>query len=253
MSPAFLAALADLFCRFVLPFILCAVFVRRWGLSWRTVRLGFLTWLTAMPFLIAVPVIVGIISKGNPVAYVVSLSLTAGLVEETSRYWHYRRTRAPLEEDALRKGALAGIAHGGIETVVLGLQVLFGTIALFFAPQLLPEQMRGIAPDPAFYLIDIVSRLLITFGHMGLALLVWQAVRTRRPVLWLTAIATHIAVDLIAFAQPLVLPGADWLGFAVIILLFAFGLVAYRAWSRPAMTRMTDMTDMTDMKVHVQS
>ena len=103
-----------------------------------------------MMFIFAVPVIASIVRKGNPVVYVVSLSLTAGLAQETSHYGCYRRTRAPLEDSSLHKGALVGISHGGIETVVLDLQGLFGTISLFFAPRLLPAQLLNITPDPTF-------------------------------------------------------------------------------------------------------
>jgi|GEM_PF-6669659 len=52
MPIVFLTALADLMCRFVLPFGLCAYFAHRWQLPWRTVCLGFLTWLTALPFIV---------------------------------------------------------------------------------------------------------------------------------------------------------------------------------------------------------
>jgi uncharacterized membrane protein YhfC len=218
---------------FLVPPIVWIVLTRRLGVSWRIVGLGCLTWLTALPFIIGVPMVATMVFGQGPLVWPVALSLTAGIVEETSRFLYYRRSAALRDPANWRGAVVAGTAHGGMEAIVLGLQTLFGVIALFFMREQLPPEMAAIDPQPAYFLIGAGSRLLIMIGHVGFTILIWRAVsRTGEGWLYPLAIIVHILVDLIAFAQPVVLPGAEWLGFVAII-----GLAAGSLWliqrSRP--------------------
>ncbi len=169
----------------------------------------------------------------QPLVWPVALSLTAGIVEETSRFLYYRRS-PPLRSPENWRGALvAGAGHGGVEAIVLGIQTAFGVAAFFFMRDWLPAEMQAIQPEPAYFLIGAGSRLLILIGHVGFTFLVWRAVsRAGEGWLYPLAIVLHIAIDLIAFAQPILIPGADWMGYVAII-----GLAAGSLWliqrSRP--------------------
>ena len=130
------------------------------------------------------------------------------------------------------RGPVAGVGHGGVEAIVLGIQTLFGVIAFFYMRDLLPPEMAAIDPQPAYFLIGAASRLLIMVGHVGFTFLIWRAVSRGEAWAYPLAIVIHIAVDLVAFAQPIVLPGADWLGYVAVI-----GLAVGSLWlilrSRP--------------------
>lgn len=214
---ALTAAVLQLAIMFGVPPILWVVLTRRLGVAWRVVGLGCLTWLTALPFIIGVPIAATAVLGPQPLVWPVALSLTAGIVEETSRFLYYRRSRVLRDPANWRAALVAGAAHGGVESIVLGLQTLFGVIALFFMRDQLPAEMQAIQPEPAYFLIGAASRLLIIVGHIGLTFLVWRAVSRGETWAYPLAIAIHIAVDLIAFAQPIVLPGADWLGYVAVI------------------------------------
>lgn len=229
---ALVAALLQLAIMFLVPPILWVGLTRKLGVSWRMVGLGCLTWLTALPFIIGVPIAATAIFGQGPLVWPVALSLTAGVVEETSRFLYYRRSAALRDPTNWRGALVAGAAHGGVESIVLGLQTAMGVAALFFMRDFLPAEMRAIDPQPEYFLIGAVSRLLIIVGHVGLTVLVWRAVSRGQGWAYPLAIVIHSAVDLIAFAQPILLPGADWLGYVAIV-----GLAAGSLWlirrSRP--------------------
>ncbi len=214
---ALAAALLQLAIMFLVPPILWIALTRRLGGSWRLVGLGCLTWLTALPFIIGVPIAATAIFGQGPLVWPVALSLTAGIVEETSRFLYYRRSAALRDPNNWRGALVAGAAHGGIESIVLGLQTAVGVVAFFFMRDWLPAEMQAIQPEPAYFLIGAGSRLLILVGHVGFTFLVWRAVSRGERWSYPLAIVIHIAVDLIAFAQPMVLPGADWLGYVAIV------------------------------------
>ncbi len=228
---AFASALFQLAIMFLAPPILWVGLTRKLGVSWRMVGLGCLTWLTALPFIIGVPIAATAVLGQQPLVWPVALSLTAGIVEETSRFLYYRRSRVLRDPANWRATLVAGVAHGGVESIVLGLQTLVGVIALFFMRDQLPPEMQAIQPEPAYFLIGAASRLLIIVGHIGLTFLVWRAVSRAERWAYPLAIVIHIVVDLIAFAQPIVLPGADWLGYAAVVGL-AVGSVALIMRSR---------------------
>lgn len=214
---ALTAAVIQLAVMFLVPPILWIVLTRRLRVSWRMVGLGCLTWLTALPFIIGVPMAATAIFGSGPLVWPVALSLTAGIVEETSRFLYYKRSATMRDAGRWREALVAGVGHGGVEAIVLGIQTLFGVIAFFFMRDLLPPEMAAIDPQPDYFLIGAASRLLIMIGHVGFTFLVWRAVSRGEAWAYPLAIVIHIVVDLIAFAQPIILPGADWLGYVAVI------------------------------------
>lgn len=230
---ALTAALLQLAIMFGVPPILWVVLTRRLNVPWRMVGLGCLTWLTALPFIIGVPMAATAVFGPQPLVWPVALSLTAGIIEETSRYLFYRRSAALRDPGNWRGALVAGAAHGGVESIVLGLQTAAGVVAFFFMRDWLPAEMQSIQPEPAYFLIGAGSRLLILVGHIGFTFLVWRSVSRGERWAYPLAIIIHVAVDLIAFAQPILIPGADWMGYVAIV-----GLAAGSLWlirrSRPA-------------------
>lgn len=185
--------------------------------SWRFVGLGSLTWLTALPFIILVPLgASAMFGNGDPTRFQIvwgsALALTAGIAEETSRYFYYRRNSVLRESSGLQQALVAGAGHGGTEALVLGLQnVIAPLIMLVFMAQALPAYMQDSGAVASFALIGGLSRVMFMLVHIGFTLLVWRAVGRHNPLFYLGAVLLHIAVDLLGFVVPVILPGGDWL------------------------------------------
>lgn len=199
-------------CFYAVPLAAWALFTRRLAVPWRIVGLGSLTWLTALPFLLLVPMGASLALGGDDprlrsIVWGVALSLTAGIAEESSRWWWYRRSALRDRRAAL----VAGLGHGGTEAWVLGLQLVV-LPALMFAlwPELVPPEMRDNAAIASYARLGGAARVLFLLVHVGLTLLVWRAVTARRPGLWLLAVLLHIGIDLLGFVVPVVAPGLAW-------------------------------------------
>jgi uncharacterized membrane protein YhfC len=132
-------------------------------------------------------------------------ALTAGLFEEAGRYAGYRvGKRVQWTRDA---AVMYGLGHGGCEAILLiGLNLLGSAIALHLAS-------RGLIGSPALAatldalargydgqaaLATVVERAFAIVLHVGLALVVLQAL-VRRQLRWVAlAIAIHACVDFVA-------------------------------------------------------
>jgi len=164
---------------------------------------------------------------------VVALSLAAGVFEETSRYLFYRASRVLRDPASWNVAVVAGAAHGGIESMFLGVQALLGLIVFFWYPQFLPAEMREIEPTVWFFLQGAISRVMILVVHIGLTMLVWRSVARRQPGWYLAAVLIHIALDLILFGETLLLPDQQWLGWLTLVAAVAGSL--WWIWTnRPA-------------------
>lgn len=221
---ALTAALIQLGSMFLFPLLLWVILTRSLSVSWKFVGLGGLPWLTALPFIIGVPLGATLLLGQQPLVWAVSLSLTAGIVEETARYFYYQRNAALRDPANWRQAIVVGAGHGGVESIVLGMQLALGVVMLFFMRDQLPPEMRAIEPEASYFIIGTLSRLLIVVGHIGLTLMVWRAVSGKQLGWYVAAVVVHIGVDLIAFGQPILLPGHDWLGWAAVVGLFLSAL-----------------------------
>ena len=214
------------------PPALWTVLTRRLHVSWSYVLLGCATWLTGLPFLFGVPYAATRVFGATPLVWFVALAVTAGIAEETSRYLYYRRSAVLRDTRNWNVAVVAGAAHGGVESIVLGVQALFGLIAVFFLPEQVPGTFRAAPPPAMYYALGTLLRVLIIISQIGFTLLVWQAVSRQRLSYYATAVLIHIAVDLIAFCQPILLPGYDWISWLTLLALFAGALRLIRE-SRP--------------------
>ncbi|MEZ4239888.1 MAG: YhfC family glutamic-type intramembrane protease [Myxococcota bacterium] len=240
-------------CFYVVPATAAVVLVRRLHVRWRTLGLGALTWLSALPFLIGVPLVSVALLAGDDrqragLVWGVALSLTAAVAEETSRYLWYRRAQLPDRRAAI----VAGLGHGATEAFVLGLQFVVAQLVLVLAhPELLPPEAQDPHVVATWAWIGGASRLLFVAGHVGLTLLVWRAVRDRRPGGWLAAIGLHAALDLAAFVLPALVPHTEWAVYALAVPLAGWATAsvaselraAYTSAARPADTSSAGVTE----------
>ncbi len=158
----------------------------------------------------------------NTLLFVLFLSLTAGLFEETGRYVAFRFL---LKDRLETKNALAyGAGHGGFEAIalvgltyinnlVISLAINNGTFDTLIAPSLggsgemVKSQFLGLAPS--VFVLGGVERFLTILVHIGMTLLVYYSVRYRRPVFYWLALLVHTALNFgaVMIAQ---LPGGMW-------------------------------------------
>ncbi|MEM8534932.1 MAG: YhfC family glutamic-type intramembrane protease [Chloroflexota bacterium] len=216
---------------YLFPLLLWFILRRRLGVSWRFIGLGTLTWLTALPFIIGVPMIVGmLLGNSDPtlrlIAGGVALSLTAGIVEETSRYIYYRQSATLRDSSNLRHAIVAGAGHGGTESLVLGIQfVVLPAVMMLWFPQFIPAELRDLPFSATDALLNGASRMAIIICHIGFTLLIWQAVSQQRGALYILAVVLHILLNLLAFVLPVMVPGSSWVGGLFILVLMGWTLM----------------------------
>lgn len=137
------------------------------------------------------------------------LGLTAGLCEETARFAAYRWVLTDLR--SWREALMFGAGHGGIESVVL-VGLLVGAVWLNMAvlrgadlvgwglPAGQMAQLQGQlqaywGQDWFSPLFGAVERLFAIVFHIGMAVLVLQAIVRHRLLYWILAIGLHTALN----------------------------------------------------------
>jgi uncharacterized membrane protein YhfC len=171
--------------------------------------------------------------------WLVVISLSAALFEETGRYvafrWLLRR-----EPKTWAKAVMYGIGHGGLESIAIGAVAAATLLSLLAVaskgPETLPIEQRGpaaeqlarIAAAPALLpLLSAWERLFTVPIQIGLSVLVMQ-VFLRGSFRWLgLAIMAHTLVNLLAIgALQLFGPDRPGVQVAVELMIAGFGLGA---------------------------
>lgn len=188
--------------------------------------------------------------NGSTVAFVLYGVLTAGVFEECGRYLILKhilkKNRTP--ENAV----LYGIGHGGIEilAVVLPLMVTYLSIAVLFssgntetalrtlkiteenAAAVLPSVQAAAAFDYAAMAMNVMERLFAMLLHIGLTVIVFYGVCSRKAVFLTLAVMLHMLMDTFpALYQRGVLPlwaVELWAAF----LMVAVGFVAWKLYKK---------------------
>lgn len=230
MTITFAAAIMQLLVMFLFPIILWRVLTRWLRVPHRMLWIGARGWLAALPFIVGVPLLASTIFGRSAIVWAIALSVAAGLAEETMRWLSYRRVAQKADDVA---AVVAGAGHGGVESIVLGLQAAAGVAMMFLFRDQLPPEMRAFELRASDYVVGAVSRMLIVIGHIGLTLLIWRGVATGRKRNWLVAVVAHVCVNLVAFLQPILFPGWDFVGWAAILALFAWAVSQIAALWRP--------------------
>jgi uncharacterized membrane protein YhfC len=201
-----------------MPLALGAGLIRRWRLPWRLLWLGAATFLGAqvlhLPFnrWVLQPLLESLglrLGGGSAQLAAVALAagLSAGLFEEPARYLVYRRWLRPPR--SWRTAMVFGAGHGGVEAGLLGLLALYGAVqavalrgadlsALVPAEQLpqVQAQLQAYWALPwHLVLLGAVERAATLALHLGLSVLVLQAVQGRG-LWWLgAAVALHTLIN----------------------------------------------------------
>ena len=139
---------------------------------------------------------------------VLFLSFTAGLFEETGRYLAFRFV---LKNQLETKNALAyGVGHGGFEAIalvgltyinnlVIALAINNGSFDQTMAPALgaNAEAMKNqfINLTPSIFALGGIERFLTILAHIGMSLLVYYAVRYRKPLFYFLALLAHTVLN----------------------------------------------------------
>lgn len=223
------------------PLALGAWLRRRFQVSWLLFGAGAVTFgLSQAVHLPLNEVIFALVGKPNPLsewATALVLGLTAGLCEETARYVAYRWVLRDLR--AWREALMFGAGHGGIEAIVL-VGLVVGAVWLNMtvlqaadletwglsagqAAQLQGQLDAYWGQDWTTPLLAAVERLFSITFHVGMAVLVLQAVRRRRIGYWVLGIGLHTALNALA----LMTAQAGWSLAATEGLVGVFGLAAW--------------------------
>lgn len=148
---------------------------------------------------------------GNIWLYALYGGLAAGLFEESGRYLTMKfLMKRQLDRD---NALLFGVGHGGIEAILLigltGISNLAASLminsgAMEASLGALDEATRaateaqlaalGTTP-PGIFFLGGVERIAAIALHIALSYLVYRAVKSGRPSLWLLAVAIHAGID----------------------------------------------------------
>jgi uncharacterized membrane protein YhfC len=202
-----------------MPLALGVYLYRRMGTGWRLFGVGALTFIASqflhIPFNIWVlnPFIrwldESVTSKPYLIVAALLLGLSAGIFEEVARYLVYR-FRLKDKRDRSWAGALMfGAGHGGMESIIIGVWVLYGFIRLFAykdanLERLIPIDQVEIARAQVdlfwslpWYgaILGAVERAATLCFHMIATVLVFL----RKKMIWLfAAIGLHALFDVLA-------------------------------------------------------
>jgi ABC-2 type transport system ATP-binding protein len=175
------------------------------------------------------------------------VGLLAGVCEEPARWLVFRYWQRDAK--TFEQGVFAGLGHGGIESIVLGLLVAQALLGSAGVAADAPDDVRAAAvatlgANPLERILGALERgFAITF-HVGMAIVVMNAVVRKRPSLLVLAIALHTFADAAALAAlktrgivAAEITGALFAALAVFIILYA------RASERRAREAARDVVD----------
>jgi uncharacterized membrane protein YhfC len=231
-----------------LPILLGIYLARKYGLRWRLWWIGAVTFVLSqvghIPFNVALDRGFAFLpSMSESMSWIVNaivLGLSAGLWEEIARYAAYRWWAKDAR--SWSKGLMLGAGHGGIESILLGILVLWGFINVLVAGSM--DLFNVMSPEEAFEaqrqiqaywsapwaatLLGALERVLALILHLSFSLMVLQVfIRRQNFWLWL-AFLWHALVDASAvyaaiiwgtYESEVLIAGFALIGLAVIFLL----------------------------------
>ena len=184
----------------LLPLGLGLYFTRRFGTSWKSWFVGAMMFLLSLVRIPVNNVVTNWIATSGISYYTymmiyLSVSLTAGLFEETARYIGLRYL---IKKKSYEEGITYGAGHGGIESILLvGINVLTMGFILLNNPESLPEmQLYSITAAPWYLpLVGAYERVMTLAIHISLSVMVLEAIRNRNIKYYLLAVVVHTAID----------------------------------------------------------
>lgn len=132
------------------------------------------------------------LSSTQPVLFAIIIGLSAGVFEELARFIAMRFL---MKQRDWQSGFLFGLGHGGIEAVLF---VGISFVSLLFSPLLI------VSSD--MYFIAGIERFFAMILHIGLSIIVLQAIVKRKFIYVVLAIMIHGMVDALVGILPLYVP-----------------------------------------------
>jgi uncharacterized membrane protein YhfC len=212
----------------ILPIVLAFYLTRKFGLSWKLVLAGALTFIGSQ--ILHIPVLYGLtalfkngILPAIPQAWTalfnaILLGLLAGIFEETARWILYKFILKNAK--TWNEGVLVGLGHGGSEAVLLGF-VAFASIASMIAMrnadlsalgipanqiELTKQQLAAFWSAPVYMaFLGLIERVFAICLHLSLSVMVLYSVTYKKPLWFWMALLWHAIVDaLTVYLAPIV-------------------------------------------------
>lgn len=228
-----------------LPVAAILVLGRRWGLPLKLALAGAVTFVASQ--LLHIPVNAFVLGRllrldmRPPVLQAIALGLSAGVFEEVARYLVLRFWQKDIR--TWRQAVTYGLGHGGIEAVLIGLQVVMNVITVITIttmqdptalalPDAALEEIRAFWELPLYLpLLAAAERVMALVLHVSLSTLV--ALCFHRRTIWplFAAILWHTIADATAVYIALTLNEIAAEGALMIITFLSTGILwlTYRA------------------------
>ena len=149
----------------------------------------------------------------NDVAYIIYGILAAGIFEETGRFIVFRILKN--KEYEKKEAVMFGIGHGGIEAIlIIGLTSIWYAVMLInyknggieaLIPKGTPSStaatMKSIIDNllkvtSSEIVLSILERIIAIFSHIGLSVIVFTSVNSKKIYLFFVAIIMHAVLDI---------------------------------------------------------
>lgn len=203
-----------------MPLVVGFFIARRYHVRWRYFWFGALVFflsqiVTRIPLVQVVQSLIAPTLAQDRILFfvwILILSITAGLFEETGRYLGYRFL--VKDNKTWSVGLMFGAGHGGLESMLLtGGLVLLGLVNIVLISTMTPQQLN-VPPDQMAALeqarqqiaqlnwwdplLGAYERVIAVFLHMALSILVLQVFLKKAWIWYWAAIALHALVNLVA-------------------------------------------------------
>ncbi|HWQ71794.1 MAG TPA: YhfC family glutamic-type intramembrane protease [Desulfitobacteriaceae bacterium] len=180
------------------PVLIAALMVKKYKASRRAFLGGAIVFIVSQP-LLRIPILnqlkdttwFTLFTLSHTVVYIILLALSAGIFEETGRYFGLRfflKNKLSWEN-----GIVFGLGHGGAEAFsFVGLNYLKTIFAL-----LTGQTVDWVANTPSYlFLVGGVERILAITAHIGMTMLVLYAVKYGKKSYFLLAVLFHTLIDI---------------------------------------------------------
>ncbi len=200
------------FLEILLPLLLGLYLWRKFGARWKVFFVGLAAFIISQ--IIHVPLLYGFnwIFSQTAIEHTwsesalvllnaVVLGLMSGLCEEPLRWLSFKYLKE--EGSSFRANLMLGAGHGGIESILVGVNVIGTAITLILwkngsVPipiEQIPLMDSLVATDWYLPLLGVFERICAIILHLSLSSLVWLSVRNKKASFLILAIAWHALVN----------------------------------------------------------
>jgi uncharacterized membrane protein YhfC len=158
----------------------------------------------------------------NMLVYMLLLALTAGIFEETGRFFSMKLFMRKERFLTWENGVVFGLGHGGLEA--------FWLVGISYAVTLV-QTLSGLntaavfSTPPETFLIGGVERMLTVAVHTGFTMIVLYGVKYKKPIYLLYAVLAHTLVDSTIILKYIGIDLSPWAAEGIIAVFAALALV----------------------------